>query len=260
MNEYDRLDASLYDSYATGPTEEGDIQFYVAEARSADSPVLELGCGTGRILIPVAEAGVEIVGLDLAPAMLAVARHKIARLGAETQGRIRLVEGDMRDFSLGQRFNLIMIPFRAFHHLLTPEDQRLALGRIREHLAEKGRLVFNIFDPRLDLIAANSGPFGAPAQRLKEFTHPETAHRVVLWHSPHYDPEGQICEDPRVFEELDADGKVVARTHRSLILRYVHRYEMQHLLELCGFKIEALYGDFRRGPFRYGGEQVWVAY
>ena len=260
--EFYQATAALYDPTFGKAGPEGmhsDVAFYVEEARRAGSPVLELACGTGRVLLPVAEAGLTVVGMDSATAMLAIAREKIGTLPEATQQRIELVEGDMCSFSLDRRFKLIMIPARSFLHLMTPADQRQALGCIRDHLADDGRLVLNIFDPRLETIAAHLGTLGTALKRLREFTHPETGRRVVVWEARHYDPAQQILEEERIFEELDADGKVVAKTYAPLRLRWVYRYEMQHLLELSGFAIEALYGSFERGPFRHGGEQIWVA-
>lgn len=256
-DEYRGVHAAYYD--ATSGHYQDDIAFYVEEAKQSGSPVLELGCGTGRILIPVARAGVDIIGLDQSPDMLEVARQKVASLDADTRGRIGLVEGDMSDFDLGRQFNLVMIPFRAFLHLITPEDQRRALTCIREHLTEGGRLIFSIFDPRLDLIAAHGGPLGAAIKKQNEFAHPDTGHKVVVWESRHYDLERQVIEEVRIFEELDGEGRVISKTYSPMTLRFAYRYEMQYLLELCGYQIEALYGDFQRAPFRYGGEQVWVA-
>src|SRR5207253_2377433 len=116
---YREQTAALYDTISTGL--EGDVSFYVDEARNSGAPVLELGCGTGRILIPIAETGIEIVGLDAAQSMLDIARRKVAALPEETQRRIELTEGDMRHFDLGRRFSLVLIPYRAFLHLLTVE-------------------------------------------------------------------------------------------------------------------------------------------
>ncbi len=256
MKEYDRLDAAFYDYYSPGV--EGDVQFYVEEAKKAGSSVLEVGCGTGRILLPIAESGIAIVGVDRAPAMLSLLRQKLAKYSPDTPSRVELIEGDMRNFSLGRRFKLVTIPYRAFLHLLTPKDQRQALLCIREHLADDGRLIFNIFDPNLELITARMGPLGSTLQKESEFVHPDTGHRVVVWFTGHIDPECQMLDAHFIFEELDDEGKVLAKTYSPLTLRYVYRYEMRYLLELCGYKVEALYGDFRRGPFRYGGEQVWV--
>ncbi len=256
MKEYDRADATLYDYYATGL--EGDVQFYVEEAQKAGPPVLELGCGTGRILLPIAESGISVIGLDRAPAMLSIARRKVSKLNLEIQRRIELVEGDMRNFSLDQRFKLAMIPYRAFLHLLSPTAQREALTCIREHLMDDGLLIFNIFDPRLDTIAAHIGAFGTALKKSREFIHPHTGHRIVVWDSRKYDLEQQMLEQDFIFEELDFEGRVIAKTYTPLTLRYSYRYEMQYLLELCGYKIEALYGDFQRRPFRSGGEQIWI--
>ena len=257
MSEYDRTDAGIYDSISTGL--EGDEAFYVEEAVKAGGPVLELGCGTGRITIPIAEAGVPIVGLDQAPAMLEVARRKIAGLPEETGRRIQIFEGDMRVFDLERRFPLAIIPYRAFLHMMTDDDQRRALTRIREHLADGGRLVFNVFDPSIEIIAAYMKPLGRATCHMGSFTHPETGRRVMVSDTRRYDPLEQTLEEHRFFEEVDDEGRVVSKTTTPLYLRYVHRFEMQYLLELCGYEVEALYGDFRRGPFQHGHEQVWVA-
>lgn len=257
MSEYDRTDADLYDSYSTGL--DGDEAFYVEEAKKADGPVLEIACGTGRIMIPIAESGVSIVGLDRAPAMLEVARRKIAALPDETRRRMQIVEGDMRTFSLERRFPLAIIPYRAFLHLMTADDQRRALTRIREHLTDGGRLVFNVFDPSIELIAAYMRPPRGTLNHLGSFTHPETGRRVMVSDTRRYDPLEQTLEEHRFFEEVDEEGRVLSKTTTPLYLRYVYRFEMQHLLERCGYEVEALYGDFGRGPFRHGREQVWVA-
>ncbi len=254
--EYDRGDASLYDDYQTGV--EGDVPFYVEQARAAGGPVLELGCGTGRILIPTAGAGVKIVGLDLSPNMLAVARDKIAKLPVEIQRRITLHEGDMRDFALGRTFPLVTIPYRAFLHLLTVEDQCRALACVHRHLEVGGRLVLNVFDPSLPLIVSRIADGGAP-RRMGAFTHPDTGRLVVAWEHFVYDLTRQVLDGHFIFDEYDASGIVVEKRYAPLTLRWVYRYEMQHLLERAGFAIEALYGDFERRAFGDGGEQVWVA-
>lgn len=252
--------ADLYDSTfgrAELEGERGDVAFYVEEARQTGSPVLDLACGTGRVLIPIAHAGVPVVGVDKSPAMLEAARKKLARLPEATRQRVELIEGDMRSFSLGRRFDLAIIPFRSFLHLMTPADQRQALGRIREHLADDGRLVFSIFDPRLEIIASHLGQ-PAALEKESEFTHPETGRQVVEWVRRRFDAATQTIDEERILEELEA-GQVVSRTDAPISLRWVYRYEMEHLLELSGFAVEALYGGFDRGPFRHGGEQVWVA-
>jgi len=254
--EYAGENALFYDHVAAGV--EGDVAFYVAEAQHGGSPVLELGCGTGRILIPTAEAGVEVVGLDASHDMLMIARSKLEVLAPDVRQRAKLVEGDMRHFAMDRAFPLITIPYRAFLHNLGVQDQLETLRRVREHLADRGRLMFNVFDPKVQNLAA--GKWSMPANRRREFLHPRTGNRVTIKEEFTYDLENQMVEGAFLFDEFDtASGQLVGTLRSPLTLRYIFRYEMEHLLALSGFRIEALFGDFKRGPFVAGGEQVWVA-
>jgi SAM-dependent methyltransferase len=254
LEPYGKALVDYYDLFFKGI--EGDVAFYVEEAKKARlGRVLEIGCGTGRVLIPIAKAGVEITGLDASKEMLAILQQRVSGLGDEVKGRIGIVEGDMTDFSLKRRFNLVIIPCRAFLHLMTVEEQKKALGCIREHLADGGRLIMNFFDPRLDVLIDKPDDPGTS----EETTDPESGNKVVMRTTAKHDLERQVLEADFMFEEFDSDGKSVSRANAPLTLRWIYRYEMQHLLELCGFEVEALYGDFERGPFKYGGEQIWVA-
>lgn len=146
---YDRVTRAL-------PVVTEDVPFYVDLAREAASrglPVLELGCGTGRVTIPVAQAGARTTGLDNAAPMLEIARRKALEAGVN----VTWVEGDMASFSFDERFGLVIIPFRSFTLLLTVEAQKACLACIREHLVEGGRLALNFFNPDPSLIAATRG-------------------------------------------------------------------------------------------------------
>jgi SAM-dependent methyltransferase len=248
--EYDAMHGSLA----------ADIPFYVEEAQRAEPPVLELACGTGRVLIPVAQAGVHIWGLDLTPAMLARAQQKVAALPAEVQARITLQPGDMRDFDLEERFGLVMVPARSFLHLLTAEDQIKALGNIRRHLRPGGRLILNFFQPSIPIIAAHMTHTGRALKHFREWTDPQTGQRVVCWETRAYNAATQIIDETRVIDVVDDDGQVVDRYYRSLTLRWIYRYEFEHLLVRTGYEVEALYGDLDRAPFEEGSsEMVWIA-
>jgi SAM-dependent methyltransferase len=254
--EYRALSALFYDQHATGVP--GDVAFYVARARAAGSPVLELGCGTGRVLFPVAEAGLEIVGLDASPDMLGVAEKKLTASSPDVRRRVHLLRGDMRDFTLGRRFSLVTIPYRAFLCNLTVDDQLRTLTYVRQHLTTDGRLVFNVFDPHVGKLAAGRW-ITSPEQR-RELRHPSTGNPVLVDEDFRFDLERQLVEGAFVFEERDAaTGAVLGTCRAPLTLRYVFRWEMEHLLARAGFRVETLSGDFGGGPFRAGGEQVWVA-
>jgi SAM-dependent methyltransferase len=249
--EWDGVDADLYDQVSPGLA--GDVQFYVEEAFKAGSPVLELGCGTGRILIPIAQAGIDIVGLDRAQPMLELVSAKVVGLSQATQDRIELAMGDMRSFALHRQFSLVMIPYRAFTHLLTPDDQMQELQLVREHLVDGGKLVINNSDPRLETIVREMAYPEPPLQKMADVVRRDNGNRVVVWNSISYDSETQVHSEDRIFEEIDGEGIVSSRKYTPLVYRHTYRYEMQYLLRLCGFDVEALYGDFQRGPFRYGG-------
>jgi SAM-dependent methyltransferase len=228
-----------------------DIPFYVELAREAaakDQTVLELGCGTGRVTLPIAGAGVEIVGLDSSPAMLDVARGKPG--GHD----LHWVEGDMADFKLDRRFGLVIVPFRSFLLLLTTAEQKSCLRCIHDHLVEGGRLALNMFNPDLITIASWNG-----ARRGLWEREPLPGGRV-RWSSRRYRAASQQLEADEVTDELSDAGAIISRLSKTLRLRYVFRYEMEHLLALSGFEVEALFGWFDRRPFEDdSSEMVWVA-
>jgi len=249
--------AEVYDDYSTGLP--GDVEFYVKEAAEAEGEVLELGCGTGRILIPIAQAGGTVTGLDLAPPMLAICRDKVAREPEEVGKRITLVEGDMRNFDLGKQFALILCPYRAFLHNLTVEDQLATLGCVHRHLAPSGRFVMNVFDPLLDLIVSRLGKKNAGEHQLDcSYFDGTTQNQVDVYQKRWYDADAQVvhCEF-RFIEKLD-DGRQRLKTTKTLTLRWVYRREMEHLLARAGFEVVELLGDFDRAPFAYGREQIWI--
>ncbi len=247
--------ADIYDGVtAQQPLTQADVPFWVDEAVKSGGPVLELACGTGRVAIPVAQAGIDVVGLDHSQSMLAVARRKAEAAGLP-EGRLLLVEGDMRDFALGRRFPLAIIPYRAFLHMYTVEDQKRCLAAIAARLAEGGRLIIDIFNPNLRLLAGDLTRLAYTS----EFTHAETGRRVLVWESRRYDHLHQLVHNYFLFQEMDEDGLVVRQQIRPLTVRYLFRYEAQHLFEGCGYEVEALYGWFDRRPFDEKSEEmVWV--
>src|SRR3990170_2116036 len=253
----DLYDPAVYDASTIAPV--GDVDFYLELAREADAAghaVLELACGTGRVAIPIAREGVRVVGLDRSPAMLGRAREKSAGMST-----VRWVEGDMRDFSLAERFGLALIPFRSFQHLLTVADQLSCLASIYRHLVPGGRLALHIFNPDIARIAGWLGPRRGSLQQLEhEYRHPETGRRTKRSEQPSYRPAEQRLDVTFLDEQIDDEGAVISRVYRDLKLRYTFRYEMEHLFARTGFEIEALYGDFFGAPFDDTSvEMVWVA-
>lgn len=258
MSAYAAVHAKFYD--ATDGKLTKDVEFYVRAALASAGPVLELGCGTGRILLPTASAGVHIVGLDSSPAMLASCANKLRAMHNDIQQHIQLECADMTTFERAEKFGLVSIPHRSFQHLLSSDDQRTALARIRARMSDKARLVFNIFDPMPEMIAACSGHLSGIVRKVgADFTHPQNGNRMVQLDSTVYEPATQLITIERFYDEFNHAGERINRHGTVFQLRFTYRFEMQYLLALCGFKVEALYGGFEQEPFRAGGEQVWVA-
>ncbi|MBV8171371.1 MAG: class I SAM-dependent methyltransferase [Candidatus Eremiobacteraeota bacterium] len=222
-----------------------DVAFYADCAMHARGPVLELGCGTGRILIASAAAGATVAGLDLSPLMLDACRRKIAKLPAEIAKRIELVEDDMRSFKLGRRFALITIPFRAFCHLINVDDQLACLRRVREHLDDEGELVFDVFQPRLDMLIdprAGDEVEDTPESALGDGrTVRRTARRAKIRQAE------QTMQVEFNYYIKSANGQV-ERLTESFPFRYYFRYELEHLLARAGLRVAALYGWYDRSP------------
>ena len=252
MTSYDGW-ADVYDSIYAHVRE--DIPFYVREASRSRGPVLELGCGTGRVTLPIAQSGIDIVGLDNSNAMLERARGKAALL-EEGDGSIDLHMGDMRDFSLDRAFPLVIIPFRGFLALLSVEDQVRCLTAIREHLEPDGRLIFNIFVPDPQMLVEDEDA----AFHLRDVTDPDTGRTSVVWQQTRVDTFNQVLSVRLIVDEIDETGIVGKRFYRDYQIRYAHRIEILHLLERSGFEVVDLHGDFDYSPFdEDSGEMVWVA-
>jgi len=252
---YARSYDALYSYY------DEDISFYVQEAKKAGSPVLELACGTGRVTIPVAQAGLDVVGIDNSPAMLEQFRQRLPTLDASVRDKITLHQADMRNFDLGETaFHLVYCPFRAFLHLMTVEDQMAALHTVGRHLVPGGRFALNFFNPSVSVISRSfTGPAGLQ-QRIQEYEDPVSANRVVVYAITKHDVVRQVADETRIEEEVDQDGLVIKRTYKPLTVRWIYRYEFEHLLARCGFEVEALYGSFDRTPLSGDKDElVWIA-
>jgi ubiquinone/menaquinone biosynthesis C-methylase UbiE len=247
--------AEIYDTAYQGPGKpQEDLAFWRDLAGESEGPLLELACGTGRLAIPLAREGFQVTGLDISPAMLAVARRKLGLESPEIRARLELVEGDMSNFSLGKKYGLIIIAYRSFQHLLERASQRQCLAGCAAHLQPGGRLAINVFHPKLSLLAV-PGPAEIPVHehvtpagaRVREsgFGECDIANQKVRWR-------------PR-YECISPEGKVTLR-ESYLELRYCFRFEMEWMLEACGFEVEALYGNFDHSPLQADSpEMIFVA-
>lgn len=231
---------------------EGDTEFYRRLALEAGGPVVELGVGHGRIAIPIAQAGIDVIGVDISDAMMNEGRRRAAAAGVGD--RMSWISADMRDFVADPPVRLVTIPFRSFLHMVTTEDQLQALRNARASLVSGGRLVLNMFIPDPNVIVAQNGG----KTYIDDFVD-EDGRRWAMYSQPVYEATTQRIHLKAVCEGYDGD-RVVETAEANLELRMVYRYEMEHLLVRAGFEIEALYGWFDGRPLtEESREMVWVA-
>ncbi|MGD1118035.1 MAG: class I SAM-dependent methyltransferase [Dehalococcoidales bacterium] len=239
---YDKLSSEFYDYHA----KRGDIKFFLDYALEAGGPVLELGCGTGRVLIPTARAGVDITGLDLSAEMLKLCRVKLENEPENVRPKAKLIQADMRSFDLQRRFSLATITYGPFNNLLTVQDQLGCLSCINRHLNDGGRLVFDVFFCKPEeLLIRKDTPIvaGRPPFRMPDG-------RSVTWGLRFHDLDyqNQIIHEELSYDILYADGRRERLVYPAP-LRFFFRFEVEHLLARAGFSVEAVYADFDKTPF-----------
>jgi SAM-dependent methyltransferase len=238
---------------------QGELDFYrsyASQAASTGRPILEIACGTGRVALRLTDYGVRVVGLDNSSAMLDVARTK-----SKGNPHVEWVESDMRSFDLGETFGLILIPGHAFQNLVEAADQVACLQCIHRHLDEDGTLIIHLDHQSLpwlgDLVRKKGGKFEA----AEDFINPITRRPVYTRRAWSYEPATQTAVAQTVWEEIDEGGNCIERWESGPIrLHCVFRFEMEHLLALTGFRLEALYGSFLREQLEDESDgMVWVA-
>lgn len=246
--DFDRF-ARFYD-WDTG-LEDDDFDFFRNLAARTGGPVLEIGCGTGRVLMPLARAGIRVTGVDIAPAMLARARAKLAAAGL--LDRVRLIEADAQTFTVDDRFRLAFIALNTFMHMTTADMQRRTLDRIKAHLHPSGLLALDLFNPHPDLLDDADG------RLIHDFTRPGPSDGAATtrFHSQRVDPATGTMEIAFIYDEAAPDG-VVRRTVAPFDLHYFSRREIELLLESCGYAIENVYGSYDLEPYWAGSPKLLV--
>ncbi len=226
---YDPI-ARIYDPWSASVVE--DIAFYVEEALGCDGPVVELAVGSGRIAVPIAQAGRAVIGVDLSEGMLAVARALAEEHGVSTLVDLRV--GDLREPPVDERVPLVICPFRSLLHMADEEQKLRALRAARELLEPGGRLVFDVFAPSSEDIAETHG----------------------IW----------LEREDGIFERADWDEasrtlKLSVRSGdsaASMELHWLSAIEWRRLIDEAGFDVAGLYGWFDRRPYRGDEDMIWA--
>ena len=230
MGLYDEI-AAFYDPWSRSVTE--DVGFYVDEALASGGPIVELAVGTGRIAVPVAQAGVDVIGVDSSPGMLAVARAAASSAGVADRVDLRL--GDLRDPPVTERVPLVICPFRSLLHMETENEKLRALRAARELLEAGGRFVFDVFSPSREDIEETDG----------------------RW----------LEREPGIFERADWDegSRTLTLSVRSdgsvtsFGLHWLSVPEWRRLLDEAGLDVETVYGWFDRHAYDGDEDMIFVS-
>jgi len=251
MPYFDSRQAELYDGDAAFVRSScGDVEFYAKLASEADGAVLELGCGTGRVLLPIAASGVDITGVDSSASMLDYARSRIDAVDSPGL-RAELVEADMSTVDLGRRFALVFSAFRPIAHLHTLDSQLAFLENARRHLAPGGRFALDFFQP-------DPARLAVPRPEHLELERVSNGRTIRRYTSIVPRLSIQTLEIEFRWEIETGDGPM--REERvDFQMRWYHRYELEHLLARAGLRIEALHGDFSGSPLEdSSAEMVFI--
>ena len=237
--------AQFYDLDFEGCDDDVVMYRELATSRSGggSAQVLELGCGTGRVAAPLAEAGLEVVGVDISPAMLALARERVGTLP------VTLIEGDMRDIDLERRFDSVLIPFGGLQHLETAAEVAAALATVARHLRPAGLAVVDLEAPHPDDLAPGPQPLvehwtrhwqgGSVTKLVAVEGQPSRGLRRISWH----------------YDVQRADGPLRRLTVR-FTLRVITAGELELAARLAGLTVVAWHGDYALSPVRDGDERL----
>jgi SAM-dependent methyltransferase len=242
--------ARFYDASTADMTD--DLPLYGDLADEVGGPVLDVGCGTGRVLVHLAQAGHPVVGLDASEAMLARARRKLDVL-PDLKTRVELVHGDALQTPLSQRFKLIIVSYNGFMHFRDQAGQLAALRRFRDLLAEGGLLVLDL--PNAGDAYATQDDGALVLERM--FTAPDSGHPVMMHSVSTLDRTAQQLHVTWIYDEIGADN-VVQRTLAPLVLRYVFPGEMALLLAAANLRCVDMYGDYDGTPLADGSPRMIV--
>jgi SAM-dependent methyltransferase len=230
-----------------------DAPFYVDLAKEIGGPVLEIGCGTGRVLLPTAREGIEIHGLDNSAPMLAVLKENIARESLEVQKNITLHAGDTRDFRLDRKFALVTIPFRPMQHMFTVADQVAALKSAAAHVKDGGLLAFDVFYPKFErlplrmgeeILEAEWSPLSAPDTVIRRYYRKDSVDKI-----------NQAFALTFIFRTYRGD-ELVLEEREGLKMCYYTYPQLHALFLLAGLEPVAEYGSFAKTALDNSAEEM----
>ena len=245
--------AKYYDAAYAAKQDLVDLPFYLDLAIQSRGPVLEIACGTGRVLLPIARKGIEICGVDNSLPMLKILKEHFAREPQEVRQLVTVQEGDMRTFCLNRKFPLVMIPFRPMQHMFTVEDQVAALRTAAAHLTDQGTLAFDVFYPKFEMIWTKIG------EEVPEMEWSPSSDRTKIvrrfFRKDSIDKINQIFSFTFIFRTYQA-GELIQEETEPFRLCYYTYPHLRALFLLAGLEPIAEYGSFAKTPLDDTAEQM----
>jgi SAM-dependent methyltransferase len=233
-----------------------DIGFVLTLASQANGPILELGCGTGRLLLPLARAGYTVTGLDNSPAMLAYAQRHLGHETEAVQHRVTLVEADMTTFTLaGQEshFALAILPYNTLMHL-EPGQAPAVFQRIGRYLRADGRLFIDLTNPFTVAQTVNDGALSLENSLVE----PETGDIVLQMASNWLDDKEQVLRITWIYDTTPPTGGLIHRTVVQAAYHYLYPHQLELFLADAGFTLESLSGNYNQAPFSEESERMLI--
>jgi SAM-dependent methyltransferase len=252
VNSYS-VSAKYYDGAYESMRDQVDAPFYVDLAKQRGGPVLEIGCGTGRVLLPTARQGIEIHGLDNSGPMFSVLKENLSREQPDVRNRVTLHAGDMRDFRLHRKFPLVTIPFRPMQHMHTIQDQVRALSTAASHVAEDGTLAFDVYFPRFEVLHLGIGE-----ERLEAEWSPASDPETVIRRSVRkdsFDKINQAFTYTFIFRSY-RKGELALEETDTLKMSFYTYPHLQALFLLAGLEPVAEYGSFDKAPLDNSAQEM----
>jgi SAM-dependent methyltransferase len=230
-----------------------DLPFYLELAQQSSGPILEIACGTGRVLLPIARRGIDIHGVDNSQPMLEILRNRLAAEPDDVRRRVTLHEGDMRDFRLNAQYPLVIIPFRPMQHMLTAQDQVSALTTAALHLSDTGILAFDVFYPKFEMLTARMGE-EVPEMEWTPSSDPTTVVRRYF-RKESVDKINQVFSFTFIYRTFRASALILEETE-AFKLSYFTYPHLRSLFLLAGLEPVAEYGSFAKAPLDNNAEQM----
>lgn len=261
MYDYRYLTMEIYDKIAryydlTHDALSDDIDYLLSLSKSFEPRVLELGCGSGRLLLPLAQNGLQVTGIDSSKAMLSRAELRVAQASAAVVGRIRMLEADMTSFELtGEegRYGLVIIPYNTFMHL-DADQKRKALKRVSLYLHPSGQLFIDLINP----VSVAQTPNDRLLTLENQLIDPESGDLIVQMASSWLDETAQVLNITWIYDSSPASGGAVSRVVADAQYHYLFPHQVELLLQDAGLKMESIAGSYAGSPFTEESERLLV--